>query len=200
MAPEILVAFDADGPRGAKDLTNFCNRATDGYRAEDMIVDELVPWVDTKFRTVAKPESRALWGYSAGGFGALNLGLRHPGVWKNIASHAGFYMPESDAQTMSGILGSPTANAALWQSNSPLRNARALRAGVGGAGLHVYLDASPNEEDYDGFLKIGAALRASGADVQSREYQKAHAWRVITQHCRESLLFIARAFATPVGS
>ncbi|RYX81644.1 esterase family protein, partial [bacterium] len=91
MKPAILVAFDADGPKGPNDITNFCNRVTDGYRAEDFICDELVPYIDANYRTVANGGDRALWGYSAGGFGALNLGLRHLGEWNIWASHAGYY-------------------------------------------------------------------------------------------------------------
>lgn len=189
MAPVILVAFDADGPRGARDLTNFCNRVTDGYRAEDMIVQELVPYVDSAFRTLASPTQRALWGYSAGGFGALNLGLRHPDVWKVLASHAGFYQAADDPKTMRAILGEPGP---LWAANSPLHNVRLLPPN---SGLWVYMDASPKEEDFDGFVQMRAALRAQGVQVLATERVKAHAWRVITQNCRDSLLFAAHAFA-----
>jgi enterochelin esterase-like enzyme len=37
MPPLILVAFEGNGPRGSKDITDFCNRQSDGYRVEDFM-------------------------------------------------------------------------------------------------------------------------------------------------------------------
>lgn len=36
-------------------------------------------------------------------------------------------------------------------------------------------------------------FRARGADVEAISRPKAHAWRVITRSCRDSLLFIGRS-------
>ena len=58
-------------------------------RYEDHIVSELVPYVDSKYRTLARPESRAVLGKSSGGYGALWLGMRHPGVFGHALCHCG---------------------------------------------------------------------------------------------------------------
>lgn len=110
MPPAILVAFDANGPRGTNDLTNYCNRVSDGYRVEDFITSELFPQIDATYRTCQSAAQRALWGYSSGGFGALNLGLHHPDIWKIWASHAGFYRAGDDAPAMTKILGPQAKN------------------------------------------------------------------------------------------
>lgn len=191
MAPAILVTFDANGPRGSHDMTEFCNRATDGYRAEDFVVQDLVPYMDSTYRTLTGPEHRALWGYSSGGFGALNLGLHHPDVWNVLASHAGFYKAADDPVTMARVLGPQAENAALWQQNSPLETVKTL---PGKSSLHVYMDAAPREEDYDGFLTMATELRGHGADVDAVSRSKAHAWRVISRNCRDSLLFINKSW------
>jgi S-formylglutathione hydrolase FrmB len=52
---------------------------------EQFAVDEVVPYVDTCFRTIADRDSRAVFGYSSGGFGAWHLGSRHPDVFGAIA-------------------------------------------------------------------------------------------------------------------
>ena len=194
MRPAILVAFDADGPKGPNDMTNFCNRVTDGYRAEDFICNELVPYTDANYRTLPDAKSRALWGYSAGGFGALNLGLHHPGLWDIWASHAGYYQASDDAKTMTKILGPQEQNQALWNANSPLVTVKQLPASEA-KNLHVYMDASPKEEDYDGYLTMTSELEARGVDADTISRSKAHAWRVITQNCRDSLLFINKNWA-----
>jgi len=64
------------------------------------LVDELVPLVDTEFRTIKEARGRAVFGKSSGGYGALSLVCRRPGVWGAVAAHApdcGFdrvYFPE----------------------------------------------------------------------------------------------------------
>ncbi|MBN1796961.1 MAG: hypothetical protein JW822_00170 [Spirochaetales bacterium] len=53
---------------------------------EDFIVKELVSLIDKRYRTLAKSEARGLAGFSMGGMGALNLGLRHPDVFSVVYS------------------------------------------------------------------------------------------------------------------
>lgn len=48
---------------------------------EDFTVTELVNYVDKNYRTIAKAESRAIVGHSMGGFGAITLAMKHPGVF-----------------------------------------------------------------------------------------------------------------------
>lgn len=50
---------------------------------EDHIVKEIVNYVDSKYRTIPKVEARGIAGFSMGGYGALNLALRHPDVFSS---------------------------------------------------------------------------------------------------------------------
>ena len=47
---------------------------------EDYIYHELVQYIDTNYRTLARGESRGIAGHSMGGYGALMLAMRHPDV------------------------------------------------------------------------------------------------------------------------
>lgn len=60
---------------------------------EDYIVYDVVPWVDSHLPTQAGPGGRALEGLSAGGFGAVDIGLRHPGLFQTLGSWAGYFAP-----------------------------------------------------------------------------------------------------------
>ncbi|MBK8015259.1 MAG: hypothetical protein IPK20_00230 [Betaproteobacteria bacterium] len=51
---------------------------------EDFIARDLVGYVDAAFRTVAVPRARAIAGHSMGGFGALNLAMRHPDTFAAV--------------------------------------------------------------------------------------------------------------------
>jgi S-formylglutathione hydrolase FrmB len=58
-------------------------------RWEDYITGEVVAHVDAKYRTIAAREARGISGLSMGGYGAVVLGLRKPGLFSTIASHSG---------------------------------------------------------------------------------------------------------------
>lgn len=56
----------------------YTNSASSG-NWDDFIAKELVAFVDKKYRTIARPESRGLAGHSMGGFGTFAVGMRHAG-------------------------------------------------------------------------------------------------------------------------
>jgi len=60
---------------------------------ENYVVNDVVPWVDGHLSTEPSPQWRALEGLSAGGFGAIDIGLRHPGLFGTLGSWAGYFAP-----------------------------------------------------------------------------------------------------------
>lgn len=48
---------------------------------EDFTVRDLVSYIDAKYRTLAKAESRGIAGHSMGGYGALTLAMKNPDVY-----------------------------------------------------------------------------------------------------------------------
>ncbi|WP_379157838.1 alpha/beta hydrolase-fold protein [Paenibacillus sp. sgz5001063] len=56
---------------------------------EDVIVSDLIPSIDANYRTIASPQYRGISGISMGGYGAFMLGLKHPDLFRSIASHMG---------------------------------------------------------------------------------------------------------------
>ncbi len=51
---------------------------------EDALVDEIVPFIDRKYRTIRDPSGRMLAGFSMGGFGSWNLGIKHPETFSSF--------------------------------------------------------------------------------------------------------------------
>ena len=98
--PLILVGWDGQGPTGSNDITEFLDRSDGKWPMETFIVQELVPYIDRTYRTIARPEARALDGVSAGGYAAVNLMFKHPDIWKIGASHTGFFASSDDADNM----------------------------------------------------------------------------------------------------
>jgi enterochelin esterase family protein len=58
-------------------------------RYQSYLCDELVPFVDARFRTIPRREARAVVGKSSGGYGAMVLGMMRPDLFCAIGSHAG---------------------------------------------------------------------------------------------------------------
>jgi S-formylglutathione hydrolase FrmB len=84
--PEAIVVFvDAWTRRGG---SQFLNSAGLG-RYQDYLCDEIVPFIDERYPTLAGREHRGLTGKSSGGYGAMVVPMMRPDVFGALASHAG---------------------------------------------------------------------------------------------------------------
>jgi enterochelin esterase-like enzyme len=61
---------------------------------EDYVVRDVGPWVDSHFLT--ERGRNAIAGLSAGGYGAVDIGLRHPGMFRTLESWGGYFRPFLD--------------------------------------------------------------------------------------------------------
>lgn len=50
----------------------------------DHTIEEIVPYIDKNFRTIGKPESRAITGEFMGGRGALKMAMEYPTVFSSV--------------------------------------------------------------------------------------------------------------------
>ena len=83
--PAVIVFVDAWTSRGG---SQFLNSAGLG-RYMDYLCDEVVPFVDERYPTLAGREHRGLSGKSSGGYGAMVVSMTRPDVFGAFASHAG---------------------------------------------------------------------------------------------------------------
>jgi enterochelin esterase family protein len=65
----------------------YLNSAGTG-RYEDYLVDEIIPFVDTSYRTLPRG-AWGVFGKSSGGYGSIGLGMRRPDVFCALADHSG---------------------------------------------------------------------------------------------------------------
>jgi predicted esterase len=63
---------------------------------ERYLVDRVVPWVDAHLPIDASAEGRTIAGLSAGGYGAIDIGLRHPQLFGRLESWGGYFTPHRD--------------------------------------------------------------------------------------------------------
>jgi S-formylglutathione hydrolase FrmB len=84
-----LIVVMPDGGQGGW-YTNWLNRGAGGPPEwERFHIDELVPWIDDHYRTIAARDGRAMAGLSMGGFGAMSYAGRHPDLFDWAGSFSG---------------------------------------------------------------------------------------------------------------
>ena len=94
--PAIVVYVDAWTGYGGSQFVD--SPATGRYHS--YLCDEVVPWIDRRYRTLADPAHRAISGKSSGGFGAMITPMLRPDLFGALATHAGdalyelCYLPE----------------------------------------------------------------------------------------------------------
>jgi S-formylglutathione hydrolase FrmB len=83
--PAIVVYADAWTQYGGSQFVD--SPATGRYHS--YLCDEIVPWVDAHYRTIADRDHRAIMGKSSGGFGAMITPMLRPDEFSALATHAG---------------------------------------------------------------------------------------------------------------
>ncbi|HJT59967.1 MAG TPA: alpha/beta hydrolase-fold protein, partial [Ktedonobacteraceae bacterium] len=71
----ILILPDGNGRRGQ--TSEWGNSFDSRQNIETYVADDLVKYVDSRYRTIADAAHRAIAGLSMGGFGAMNIAIHH---------------------------------------------------------------------------------------------------------------------------
>jgi poly(3-hydroxybutyrate) depolymerase len=131
-APPFIAVMPVAGP------TVHPNRGEWAGVWEDYLVRDVVPWVDQNLPTIATAHGRALEGLCAGGFGAIDIGLRHQGIFGTLGSFEGYFAPVFHDGPFAAAT---TANLRAHDPSILLRrDAVALRRG----GVRFYISAGGN--------------------------------------------------------
>ncbi len=81
--PPFIIAL----PRG--DTEGIYNHTSGGDKSwEGAMVNEFIPYVDQKYRTLAQQDYRAIGGISRGGVWALEIAFRHPELFSAVGAHS----------------------------------------------------------------------------------------------------------------
>lgn len=129
--------FDGDG---GGFYTNWVDQTTSRGVAnwETFHTEELVDWIDARYRTIDDRSGRAIVGISQGGFGSMSYAARNSHRYGAAASFSGavdiYYNPvcHTGAVTLISVImtalngvqpfapfGDPVTNAANWQAHDP---------------------------------------------------------------------------------
>lgn len=103
---------------------------------ERYLIGKVVPWVDDHLPTIADATGRTLAGLSAGGYGAVDIGLRNPMVFGRLESWGGYFEPFRDGP----LAGAGPAELAR---NDPRFVARKEASLLRRLGTRFYLSSGP---------------------------------------------------------
>jgi enterochelin esterase-like enzyme len=100
--------------------------------SEEYVVKTVVPWIDQHLSTIPDAQSRAIAGVSAGAFGAVDIALRHLGVFGTAESWEGYFHPFRDGPFAH-------ASAATLAAHDPVLLARKEASAIRSRKLRFFL-------------------------------------------------------------
>ncbi len=175
---------------------------------ETAFFSELIPHVDTAYRTVARREGRLVGGYSMGGYGAIRYGLAHPDAFAGaLALSPAVYTPQPPADSSTrefGAFGQDTRlfDEAIYASLNYLaligsfaasRLSLAMFIAVGDDEYHnPEPDDWLHDLDVEAHLLYSRVVRVPTISAEFRVYDGGHDWDVWERGFSEGMQFLTR--------
>lgn len=162
------------------------------FRYETYVAKELVSWVDKEYKTLARPEGRAITGLSMGGHGALYLAFRNQDVFGAAGSMSGGVdiRPFPNNWDLSKRLGSYAENPAAWDENTVVNMVHLLRPG----GLALIIDCGTHDFFYEVNRKLHQELKYRNIPHDFISRPGAHNWEYWQNAVKYQLLFFHEFF------
>lgn len=92
----ILVAVDHSNIQGGSFMTDS---SVSGHW-ESAFIQDIIPYIDGKYRTIAERESRGLFGHSMGGRAALNFGMSYPELFNALYAFSPALIRDEDFEEL----------------------------------------------------------------------------------------------------
>jgi S-formylglutathione hydrolase FrmB len=198
-------------PRG--DNSFYCNYIDGSKRYEDLIAEELVSYMETRYRAKKGRANRAIAGTSMGGYGALKIAMKYPDRYAAVAGQSPILFPGANplelseeaktsrfysffASMLVPIFGEPLRQD-IWDANNPLvlaekRNLKDLK---------IYFDYGTNDRYIpmvhldEGSKALDKKLTDAGIPHIFKVHPgEPHGWALIAAHLDETLPFLCQSF------
>ncbi|EIV91269.1 esterase family protein [Frankia sp. QA3] len=168
-----------------------------GEHIETYVVDDVIPTIDARLRARPDRADRVFAGMSAGGFCALNLGLRHRDLVGSIVDMSGMDRPTHDGG-MVGLFGHRPDLARVAAANTPARYAATLAPDPP---VRIWFDCGLGDHESLGDTRAMASIlgRRSGFTVRLRLRPGGHDFGVWRPALRDGLAWaLPQTTAVPV--
>ncbi|HEV7891614.1 MAG TPA: alpha/beta hydrolase family protein [Pyrinomonadaceae bacterium] len=174
-----------------------------GSKFESYFVEELIPDVDRRFRTLASREGRAVAGLSMGGYGSMKFALKHPELFAFAASMSGALavaswtpdqrIPEFVRPSVIRVYGDAGSDARL--ENDVYKLVRELSPERAKALPFLYLDCGTEDFLINNSRDFSALLIEKKVAHEFRELPGTHSWPYWDRQVQEVLRLAARTLA-----
>ena len=199
LPPMIVVMPDAG-------VTWYMNDYQNKTRYEDMFVTELIPHIDSAYRTRTKRDYRAVSGLSMGGHGSLLLAMHHPALFGSCAALSAAVFTEETmkntpderyntifAPLFSGPVKGEERLTAHFKRNSPLNLAGSAPEGDLKK-VRWYLDCGDDDFLSAANAQLHMTLLSRSIPHEYRVRDGAHTWPYWRTGLPDALQFIGAAF------
>jgi S-formylglutathione hydrolase FrmB len=205
--PELIMVH----PRG--DSSFYCNYLDGSKRYEDLVTQELIPYMEANYRAAPGRKNRAIAGTSMGGYGALKIAMKYPDLYAAAAGQSPILFPGSNPLALSDearssrfysffinmlkpIFGDPIRQD-VWDANNPLVLARNHKMD----GLKIYFDYGTDDR-YIPMTHLDEGNKALDQILTDAHVPhtfkihpgEPHGWALISAHLDETLPFLCGTF------
>jgi len=163
---------------------------------ESYILQELIPDVQRRYRTIESRYGRGIAGLSMGGYGALKFGLKSPGTFAFAGSLSGALAAttwtEEDLKSFKGINVSLVAafgarDSAQRKANDIFEITRGLSASRAAALPYFYFDCGTSDFFLPSNEQFAVLLSEKKIPHEFRELPGEHGWQYWDQQVKELL-------------
>jgi enterochelin esterase-like enzyme len=167
----------------------------DGTRpVEDVIIRDLIPNIDSTYRTIATRQERAIEGMSMGGFGALRLGFKYPQLFGTVSALAPSIKPMQEEPM---VVREPFGNdKAYWDEAGPWNIAKQHASEIR-SHMHVRVFVGDQDPLLKPVTEYHELLNTLGIEHQFKVITGAHHRydEIISKDPEDALQFWKTAFA-----
>ena len=150
---------------------------------EEYFIKEIIPYIDCRYSTIDNASGRYIGGISAGGYAALNYGLKYPYLFSRIGGHMPALELKLDQDDIPYF-----GNIFFWKKNNPLEVAKECKLNLI---QRWYLDAGDKDEGhfYEGCDRLYQILKKRGANVQNHIFTGHHDLAYLKSNLEKYLIF-----------
>jgi len=175
---------------------------------ESYILQELIPDVDKRYRTIQARYARAIAGLSMGGYGAIKYGLKHPSTFVFAASMSGaFGVTRYTEKEMGGANWEPflktfgPVGSETRKTNDVFEIARAMTPSRVASLPYFYFDCGTEDaaQHFKASRELSEIFLEKKIVHEYRELPGNHSWAYWDQQVQEVLKIAARYLRMPVA-
>lgn len=176
-------------PDGGYDKWYVDSPASPSDKYETYVGQEVVAFIDQRFRTLAEKDARAIAGLSMGGFGALHIALDHTATFGAAGSISGVVDPRDFPKNwnIAGAFGDPVRNAGYWDDQAIISNAQRFIDGR----IALAIDCGVDDSLVQSNRKLHQRLLELKVQHDYSERPGGHTWDYWANAVKYQLLFFS---------